>query len=307
MKCLVTGGAGFIGSHIVEALVKKNHDVIVLDNFRLGREKNLFPVMDKIQLVEGDIRDEKLVLKLTKDVDFIFHQAAASSSPMFMQNLREALSINIDGFATLLNVARENGAKRVVHASTSSIYGNNPLPLREDMKLTPPNFYSVSKLACENLAKVFSNEYGVQTVGFRYMSVYGPREESKGIYANLASQFLWAIIKNERPVIYGDGSQTRDFVFVKDVVKANLLAMDMSKKISGEVINVGTGKATSLNELVSILNKILGKNLKPKYTKLKVKSYIRGQQADLTKAKKLLGYAPKYTLEEGIREIIGEK
>jgi len=307
MKCLVTGGAGFIGSHITEALVEENHEVTVLDNFLLGRKENLSPVIDKIQFVEGDIRDEKLVMKLTKDVDYIFHQAAASSSPMFAQSLREALSINIDGFAALLNAARKNGAKRMVYASTSSIYGNNPLPLREDMKVTPPNFYSVSKLACEDLAKVFSSEYGVQTVGFRYMSVYGPREESKGIYANLASQFLWAIRKNERPVIYGDGSQTRDFVFVKDVVQANLLAMDMSKKISGEVINVGTGKATSLNELVLILNRILGKSVKPKFTELKVKNYIFGQQADLTKAKKLLGYVPKYTLEEGIREIIGEK
>jgi UDP-glucose 4-epimerase len=307
MKCLVTGGAGFIGSHIAEELVKKNHEVIVLDNFLLGRKENLSSFMDKIQLVEGDIRDEKLVMKLTKDVDFIFNQAAASSSPMFMQNLREALSINMDGFASILNAARKNEVKRVISASTSSIYGNNPLPLREDMKVTPPNFYSVSKLACENLAKVFSSEYGVQTVCFRYMSVYGPREESKGIYANLVSQFLWAIRKNKRPVIYGDGSQTRDFVFVKDVVQANLLAMDMNKKISGEVINVGTGKATSLNELVSILNNILRKNVKPKYIELKIKNYISGQQADLTKARKLLGYSPKYTLEEGIKKIIAEK
>ena len=307
MKCLVSGGAGFIGSHIAEALVEESHEVTVLDNLLLGRKENLSPVMDKIQFVEGDIRDEKLVLKLTKDVDFIFNEAAASSAPMFMQNLREAFSTNIDGLAAILNAAKENGIKRVVYASTSSIYGNNPVPLRENMKVMPPNFYSVSKLACENLAKVFSSEYGVQSVGFRYASVYGPREESKGIYANLVSQFLWAIRKNERPVIYGDGSQTRDFVFVKDVVQANLLAMDMSKKISGEVINVGTGKATSLNELVSILNRVLGKNVKPKYTELKIKNYIFGQQADLTKAKKLLGYAPKYTLEEGIREIIGEK
>lgn len=307
LRCLVTGGAGFIGSHIAEALVEENHEVVVLDNFLLGRKENLSSIRDKIRLVRGDIRDEGLLLKLTKGVDFIFNQAAASSSPMFMQNLRDAFSINVDGFINILNAARENGVRRVIYASTSSVYGNNPVPLREDMKVTPPNFYSVSKLAGENLAKTFTDEHGVETVGFRYMSVYGPREESKGIYANLVSQFLLAVRKNESPVIYGDGSQTRDFVFVKDAVRANLLAMEAGEKISGEVFNVGAGKMTSLNELVSILNRILNKNVEPKYVEIPVKNYIFRQQADLTKAKKLLGYAPKYTLEEGIKELIEKK
>ncbi|MEM1981841.1 MAG: NAD-dependent epimerase/dehydratase family protein, partial [Candidatus Hadarchaeales archaeon] len=271
--------------------------------FFLGRRENLAPFLREVELVEGSVMDAKLLHKLTKNVDVIFHQAAASSSPMFLKRLEEPVSVNVIGFIRLLEAARENGVKRVVHASTSSIYGNNPVPWREDMKVEPPNFYAASKLACEHLGRLYSQEYGLETVALRYMSVYGPRERSKGEYANLVSQFLWWMREGKRPVVWGDGTQTRDLVYVKDVVKANLLAAK-AKKISGEVINVGTGKETSLNELVEILNEMLGTNLKPKYVKIPVKNYIFRQRADLRKAEKLLGYRPSYSLREGIREIL---
>jgi len=304
MKVLVTGGAGFIGSNLTEELVNKGHEVVVLDGFVLGRKENLSGVLDKIELVHGDIRDFELLKKITKDVDVIFNQAAASSSPMFKEKLRESVAANVDGFVNILNAAKENGVKRVIYASTSSIYGNNPPPLKEDMKVVPVNFYASTKLMNEHLAVLFSREYGLETVGLRYMSIYGPREGGKGIYANLVTQFLLSIQKGESPVIYGDGEQTRDLTYVKDVVQANVLAMESKKKLLGEIYNVGTGKCASLNSLVDIINKVLGKSVKAKYVEMPVKNYIATQLADISKISKDLGYKPKYGLEDGIRDIL---
>ena len=245
------------------------HEVTVLDDFSLGKKDNLSAVKDKIEIVKGDVRDLDLIKNITKGVDFIFHQAAASSSPMFIKDLKNAFSVNIDGFINILNASRDNGVKKIIHASTSSLYGNNSGPLREDMNIIPPNFYSVSKLAAEHLGTLFSNEYGLDIIGLRYMSIYGPHEKSKGKFANLVSQFLWSMLKDERPVLYGDGTQTRDFTFVGDAVQANILAMN--SKIKNDIFNVGTGKTTSLNELVEIINKLLKKNIEPKYIEIPVK------------------------------------
>ena len=182
MRVLVTGGAGFIGSNIVEALVKRGHKVIVLDNFFMGKRENLREISDKIELVEGSITDENLINKLTKNIDVICNQAAASSSPMFsLEGLRDAVNVNVDGFHIILKAAVKNKVKRVVYASTSSIYGNNPPPLREDMKVIPPNFYAATKLMNEYSAALFSQNHGLETVGFRYMSIYGRHEEGKTI------------------------------------------------------------------------------------------------------------------------------
>ncbi len=305
MKILVTGGAGFIGSNLVEELAGK-HEVTVLDNFSLGREENLSAVREKIELVKGDICDEALVNRLSAGADVIFNEAAASSSPMFLSDLKKAFAINVEGFINILNAARKNDVSRVIYASTSSIYGNNPTPLVEDMRVEPPNFYSASKLANENLAKLFAKEYRIETVGFRYMSVYGPHEKSKGGFANLVSQFLWAMQRGESPVIYGDGTQTRDFTFVRDVVLANILAME-KPRLGGEIFNIGTGRMASLNELVYLLNRLLGTSIKPVYVENKVKNYIESQQADTSKIMKVLGFVPKYTLEDGIREMLSSQ
>jgi UDP-glucose 4-epimerase len=304
MKVLVTGGAGFIGSNLTEMLVQKGHDVKVLDNFFLGTEANLADVASDITLVKGDVRDSELLMKVTKNVDVIFHQAAASSSPMFKDNLNEALTVNIQGTANIFNAAKYNNVRRVVYASTSSIYGNNPKPLREDMPVNPVNFYASSKLMKEHLAFLFGTEYGLETVGLRYASIYGPHEESKGKFANLVSQFLWTMKKDESPVVYGDGKQTRDLTFVKDVCQANILAATSKKKMLGEVFNVGTGKATDMNSLVATLNIMLGKKVRPKYVKMPVRNYIHYQLHDITKISKALGYKSQYPLERGLAEIL---
>jgi UDP-glucose 4-epimerase len=299
MKVLVTGGAGFIGSNIVEELVNSGHETVAFDNFFLGRKENLSSV--NVKIINGDIRDRATLDKAAEGCDFIFNEAAASSSPMFKENLREAVSVNVDGFVNVLDVARKHDCG-VIYASTSSIYGNISGALREDMNVVPPNFYAATKLLNEHLAAVYSNEYGIRAIGFRYMSIYGRHEESKGIFANLVSQFLWEMKKDEQPVIYGDGEQTRDFVLAKDVAAAHLLAMKSGVK--SDVFNIGTGKATSLNELVDIINKILGKTIKPNYVKVPVKNYIATQQADTSKTEKLIGFKAKYSLEQGIRQII---
>jgi UDP-glucose 4-epimerase len=292
MKIVVTGGAGFIGSNLAEALVADGHDVVVYDNFSLGTEENIASVKKDITVVKGDLLDAGLLKKTTKGADFIFNQAAASSSPMFINDLKKAFAVNVEGFINVLNCAKDNGAKRVIYASTSSVYGNIA-PAREDMKIEPPNFYAASKLANEHLAKIFFTQYGLESIGFRYASVYGPHERPKGIYANLVSQFLWSMQRAEQPIIYGDGTQTRDFVYVKDVVQANMLAMK-AKKTGAEVFNVGTSKTNNLNELVSIINKILSKSIRPRYVENKVKNYIAVQQLDITKITKI-GYRQRYT------------
>ncbi len=299
MKILVTGGAGFIGSNVVEELAINGHEAIAFDNFFLGKKENLSGI--KVKIIKGDIRDRSAIEKAAEGCDFIFNESAASSSPMFKQNLQDAVSTNIDGFVNVLDVARKNDCG-LIYASTSSVYGNTDGALREDIKVIPPNFYAATKLANEHLARIYSDEYGIKAIGFRYMSVYGKHEEGKGVFANLVSQFLWAMKKNEQPLIYGDGKQTRDFIFAKDVAAAHLLAMKSNAK--NEVINIGTGKATSLNDLISVLNEVLGKNIKPRYTKVPVKNYIAKQKADTSKAEKLIGFKAKYSLEDGIKEIL---
>ncbi len=300
MKCLITGGAGFIGSNLAETLLAEGNEVVILDDFSMGKMQNIAGVKKKTTLIKGDLRDEKAVFRAAKGCDVIFNEAAASSSPMFMKELRKSVAINTDGFINILHAAMKNGSK-VVYASTSSIYANNKGSLKEEMQVTPPNFYSVTKLVNEHLAYVFSREYGLKTVGFRYMSVYGPHEAGKGIYANMATQFLWEMLKGKPPVIYGDGKQTRDFVYVSDVVRANIQAMNMN--VSGEVINVGTGKDMSLNDLIKKLNAVLGTNIQPEYVENKVKTYIRTQKAEIKKARKFLDWEPKISLDEGIKRL----
>ncbi|HLC67702.1 MAG TPA: NAD-dependent epimerase/dehydratase family protein [archaeon] len=302
MKILVTGGAGFIGSNLVERLVADGHDVSVLDNFSLGTVGNLSGV--DVEIIKGDIRDEKLVASATKGIDIVFNQAAASASPMFKTNLRDAVSVNVDGFINILNACRDNGVKKLVYASTSSIYGNLKPPVNEDSETPPLNFYASTKLINEHFAALFYREYGLDSVGFRYMSIYGPNEKSKGNFANLVSQFIWTMQKGQQPVIYGDGSQCREFTYIADVVQANILAM---KKGRNDIFNIGTGKTTSLNQLVETINTSLGTKIKPKYVKNTVKNYISVQLSDISKARKVLGYSPKYDLEKGIKEIISSQ
>jgi len=303
---LVTGGAGFIGSHIVEGLAERGYSVIALDNLFLGRPENLKGIMErypgKVRFVQGDVLNEELLFKLVRenDVIAILHQAAVSSAPMFIPDPRKGVEANVLGFLNVLEAARRFDVPKVVYASTSSVYNVYTPPHREDMVIKPRTFYEYSLWTREHAAWIYWDFYRIETIGLRYFSIYGPREEHKGRYANVISQFIWKILRGEPPVIFGDGSQTRDFTFVKDVVKANILAME-KKGIGGEVFNVGTGKETTFNEVVKLINQVLGTNIQPKYVPNPIKNYVYRTGADTTKAEKILGFKAETDLLTGIR------
>lgn len=302
-RVLITGGLGFIGSNLAKYLLQKGYQITVLDNLMLGKRENVSDIKDEIKIIIGDVRNSKDLGK-TKDIDYIVHLASSSASPMFWDNLRGSVSNNIDGYLSVLEYAKKNKVKRVLYATTSSIYGNNKIPLCEDDKVIPPNFYSVTKLAMEHFSQVYSRLYGLGCIGFRFMSVYGLNEASKGKFANLASQFLWQMKKGQRPIIYGDGRQRRDFTYVLDVARAIELGILSKKKFGSVVFNVGSGKDYSLAELVDIINKILKTTIKARFVKNPMKeNYIYTQLADLTKIEKELGYKPKFGLEKGLRKL----
>lgn len=300
MRILVTGGAGFIGSNLAEALWE-SHEVIVLDNLYLGNKENVATL--PIQFEQGSVMDLGLLRKLCKNCDYIFHNAAMSSSPMFKGGPQNGIETNVTGFMNVMQAAHENGVKRVVYASTSSMYNGNPLPYSENQRIIAKTFYEASFRMREIIAQTYYYEHNLSSIGLRYFSVYGPRELHKGQYANNISQFLWDMMKNKPPIIYGDGTQRRDFTFVQDVVHANILAM--KSKIQFGVFNVGTGIGTSFNDLVELVNEILDSRIKPKYVTNPFKNYVHDTIADLSLISQSLRYRPQWPLEKGIRFLAG--
>ncbi len=296
MDILVTGGAGFIGSNLVTALIKEGHGITVLDNFHTGSEQNL--THTKITLVKGGV-GELDKLNVGKP-EVIFHQGVYSSSPMYKENPR-LVAKALDDFIVLLEFAKKCNAQ-VIFASTSSVYNGIAPPHKENIIPKTTDFYSEARIAMERIAELYHKLYNMKIIGLRYFSVYGPNEKSKGQYANLISQFLWAMTKGEVPIIYSDGTQSRDFIYVEDIVRANILAMKSNSKFG--MYNVGTGKTYTLNQLVDILNKKLDTSIKPEYIENKVKNYVQITLADTTKAKKELGFEAKITLENGIEKLI---
>lgn len=299
-KILVTGGAGFIGSNFCN-INKNKYQIIALDNLFLGDPDNLD---SDIQFIKGDACNAS-DLDQVGPVDYILHLAGTSSAPMFMgEGLLDGYVNSVKSFVCVLEWARKNKVKKVLYASTSSLYGNNPLPLLETQNVTPPNHYAVTKQVYENCASCFNRVYPeMDIIGFRFMSVYGPNEEAKGVYANLVSQFCWDIARDKAPVIYGDGTQTRDFTNVRDVVQAITKAIETDQKLGADVFNIGTGRATDLNEVVSALNTAFGKTIDPKYIENPVKEgYVAGQYADISKIQTVLGYEPTVKIEDGIKE-----
>ncbi len=297
MKYLVTGGAGFIGCSIALWLRKEGHQVVAADDLSLGVRENL----GAVHLERGDVRDKAFVEWLAEDVDGIFHEAAKSSAPMFSPDPREGLDVNINGFTNVLEVARRYDLP-VVYATTSSVYSRCPPPHSESQQVVPGSFYEMSMVTREGLARLYTDLYGMSLVGLRYFSVYGPHEQHKGKYANNISQFLWAMAKGERPVIYGDGSQTRDFTYVDDVVEANILAM--RSRLRGEILNVGTGTSHSFNSIVEKLNAALGTKVAPRYVKNPLKNYVAHTLAETSKAERLLAFRAKVGVDEGIRRTV---
>lgn len=299
-RILVTGGAGFIGSNFCN-INKGKYEITALDNLFLGDESNLDT---DIKFINGDARKQEDLDKVGP-VDFVIHLAGTSSAPMFMgDDFVWAYTNAIESFTSVLDWASKNGVQKVLYASTSSLYGNNPLPLVETQSVTPINHYAVTKRTYEHISRCFNKvNPNIDVIGFRFMSVYGPNEEAKGIYANLISQFCWDIARDKQPVIYGDGTQTRDFTNVRDVVQGLTLAIETDKKLGADVFNIGTGSATSVKEIAETLIKAFGKDMEPMYIENPVKEdYVQGQYADITKIQEVLGYKPTVKLEEGIRE-----
>ena len=300
-RVLVTGGAGFIGANLSNILSARGYQVTALDTLAMGEKSNLDPSVVFIQGDAGRMED----LERAGAADYVVHLAASSSAPMFLTDLQGNISNNVRGHIAVLEFARAKNVKKVLFASTSSVYGNNPVPLSENQHVEPPNFYAASKLFQEQLSGVYHQNFGTEIIGFRLMSVYGLHEEHKGRYANMVSQFIWGMEQGKRPVIYGDGSQSRDFVNVRDVAEAFQSALKSEKRFGFTVFNVGTGKAVTLAALIKLINKAMGTEISPVFIQNPISSgYIDEQQADLTRVARDLGYAPNVTLENGIREIL---
>lgn len=303
---LVTGGAGFIGSHVVERLLRDGVLVRVFDNFSTGRRENLDFAKnagDALEVIEGDLRDLAAVERAVRGVDVIYHQAAMRSVPRSVDDPLGANEHNVNGTLHVLDAARRAGVHRVVYASSSSVYGDSPeLPKREDQPPAPISPYAVSKAAGEQYARVWTKLYGVETVGLRYFNVFGPRQDPASEYAAVLPRFILWALRAEPLEIHGDGRQSRDFTFIDNVVEANLLA-GQAPDASGEAFNVGCGERTSLLDVVGMLESLLGRTLERRHTPSRGGD-VRHTLADLSKAKRLMGYTPLVSFAEGFRRTV---
>ena len=302
-RFLVTGGAGFIGSHIVEALVKKGHFVRVLDNFSSGKIENLdftYNLTPKTYgLIKGDIRSQGTCIRVTRDIDFVLHQAALRSVPKSMRNPREYHEVNINGTLNMLEASLKNKVKCFCFASSSSVYGNiNSFPESEDFSPHPISPYALTKLTGEHYCRMFSHHYGLPTVSLRYFNVFGPRQALDDEYAVVIPKFINCILNDEPPPIYGTGRQSRDFTYVDNVVAANILA-SQKLKLNARVFNVGCGRDYSILGLVKILNKIMHKNIKPVFLEPRPGDVLK-TQADISNIAKELGYKPRIDFVKGL-------
>ncbi len=299
--CLVTGGAGFIGSHVARGLLARGYRVRVLDNFDTGHRRNLADVQADVELIEGDICDSELVREAMTGVEGVFHLAARASVPRSVAHPAAANAVNITGTLTLLIAARDAGVRRFVYSASSSAYGDTPeLPKREDMVPMPLSPYAVSKLAGEHYCRCFSVCYGLETVCLRYFNVFGPRQDPQSEYAAVIPAFITRMIAGQRPIIYGDGTQSRDFCFVDNVVNANLLGLTAAERLSGEVVNIACGERTTLNDIVALLNRALGTNIAAEYQPPRVGD-VQHSLAALAAAQRVLGYRPQIMFAEGLQ------
>lgn len=300
--CLVTGGAGFIGSHLVERLVEIGDDVVVLDDLSTGKPDNLQWVANKIDFVKGDVRDLELVKRAAKGVDFVFHQAAMRSVPLSVINPAAFNEVNVSGTLNVLVAAREAKVKRFIFASSSSVYGDSGPLKKENMETQPVSPYAVSKVAGELYCSVFTNLYKVETVVLRYFNVFGPRQDPESQYAAVIPAFISKILANEQPVVYGDGLQSRDFTFVENVITANIKAAE-SKGAAGKVFNIACGKRYTLLEILDRINSLLGKGIRPKFLPPR-EGDVRHTLADIDLAKQYLGTSSLVEFEEGLKRTI---
>lgn len=302
-RALVTGGAGFIGSHIVDRLVEDGFEVRVIDDLSSGRLENLRGLLKekRVLFVKGDIRDREAVDGAVDGVDVVFHEAALVGVPQSVKNPLLANDVNVNGTLNVLEAAVKHGVKRFVLASSAAVYGEQKtLPIKEEAVPHPGSPYAVSKLSAEHYSRVYYGTYGLETVVFRYFNVYGVRQAG-GPYSAVITAFLNSLMGNGKPVIHGDGRQTRDFVNIKDVVDVNMLALE--KDCAGEVFNVATGSSVEINRIFKVLQKATGKNhVQPEYS-VPREADIRESCGDISKAKRILGFKPKVSLEEGLESL----
>lgn len=301
---LVTGGAGFIGSHLVEALVERGHKVRVLDNLSTGNLANLASVKDCIEFIEGDICDGALVKRVMEGVEYVFHQAALASVPRSVEYPLDTHAACVTGTVTLLDAARRSGRiRRFVYAGSSSAYGDQPFSAKRETDLPDPiSPYGAAKLAGEYYCRAFYATYGLPTVVIRYFNVFGPRQDPNSPYSAVIPLFITAILRGRRPVIFGDGHQSRDFTYVENVVHANLLAAE-KPGVEGRVFNAANGKSITLLELIAALNEVLGTEVEPEFAPPRPGD-IRESMADITLARRLLGYEPRVDFREGLRRSV---
>lgn len=299
---LVTGGAGFIGSHLVEELLRRGQEVRVLDNFSTGKRENLNSVIDRIELIEGDIRSYHIVREAVQGVDFVLHQGALPSVPRSINDPITTNEVNVGGTLNVLDASKDAGVKRVVYASSSSVYGPDPeLPVREDMTPRPVSPYAVAKLTGEKYCHVFSRVYGLETVALRYFNIFGPRQDPTSQYSAFIPKFVVGIMEEQALTIDGDGEQAKDFTYVSNVVEANLLAIE-ADGVSGDVFNIGCGQSTSVNEVVTHIRKTVNSQGNLSYGPPRAGDVPRSL-ADISHAREKLGYSPQVLLPEGLERV----
>lgn len=300
---LVTGGAGFIGSNIVEELLRRKQQVVVLDNFSTGRKENIAPFRTKVKIITGDVRDFKAVSRAVKGVDYVLHQAALPSVERSVADPATSNEVNVNGTLNVLIAARDHKVKRVVYAASSSAYGDTPtLPKVETMPANPLSPYATSKLAAEYYCLNFYKIYGLETVCLRYFNVFGPKQDPTSFYSAVIPKFIAAYLRGDAPTINGDGEQSRDFTYIDNVVSANLLAC-RAPKAAGEVMNIACGKRYTVNVLAQKIAKIMQVNKDPEYGQSRPGD-VRHSLADIQKAKKLLSYTVKVDFDEGLQRTV---
>lgn len=302
-RAVITGGAGFIGSHIAEKLANQGYGITILDDISTGKMANIEALLERanVEFVEGSITDITLLQRIFNGVYYVFHQAAIPSVPRSIENPQVFHDINVTGTLNVLLAARDNSVKKVVYASSSSVYGDTPiLPKVEDMIPGPQSPYAATKLAGEYYCQVFHEVYGLPTISLRYFNVYGPRQDPNSQYAAVIPRFIESVLKQHPPVIFGDGEQTRDFTFVGDVVEANILAAESN--ING-IVNIGSGASISINQLAQLVTKLVqGNSIKPSHVESRPGD-VRHSLADITRAR-AFGYEPSYNLNEGLKETV---
>ncbi len=302
-KILITGGAGFIGSNLAEELLKRGYSIRILDNLSTGKIENIKPILKDIEFIKGDTRDETIVKKVLKNIQMVFHFAAISSTYYSVKFPAETINVNVNGTVNLLEKSVEAEIDKFIYSSSAAVYSNNNLPLIEDQPLNPLSLYGVSKVIGEKFLKIYYKTHNLRTISLRLFNVYGPRQNFQSKYSNVIPKFISSFILNKKPGIFGDGKQTRDFVFIKDVVNASILALNKKLESYGECFNIGSGKEISIIELFHKIKKIIGKDIEPEFKKQRFNE-VKYSCAIIDKASKMLGFKPEFSLDEGLKEMI---